>query len=109
MRNVTLIFRGVGNNCKHQVLVNIYDNNQLICSRHTKNGSLDVCLDCNKSYLIRASIMSYSLINSFYVDSNTSSLVFNFCINNRYIIFTLRDSYYNLPIESGELILWQSQ
>ncbi len=112
MNNVTFYFNGVTNNPLYQVKVNIYDNNKLICSGTTKNGCICFCLVNNKAYIIEARLLGYYLCTSFYVNNNINNLYFNInCnyINNRIITFKLTDSFYNMPIESGELILWQSQ
>ena len=110
MKNVTLIFKGVTDNPNYQVMVNIYDGNKLICSSRTVCGKVTFCLATNRAYNIQARLLGYNLNTSFYVGNNTCDIYFSFCCcnNRRIIIFTLRDYNYNLPIESGELILWQS-
>lgn len=112
MNNVTFYFNGVTNNPLYQVKVNIYDNNKIICSGTTKNGCISFCLVKNKAYIIEARLLGYYLCTSFYVNNNINNLYFNIncnSINYRNITFILRDSYYNLPIERGELFLWQRQ
>ena len=112
MNNVTFHFNGVTNNILYQVKVNIYDNNILVCSGTTIGGCISFCLVKNKAYIIEARLLRYYLCTSFYVNNNINDLYFNINCNyiyNRRIIFNLRDSYYNIPIERGELILWQKQ
>lgn len=58
-----------------------------------------------KVYKIIAIFNNTKLVTSFYVNDNYN-YYFTF---NRIIIFLLRDFYYNLPIERGELTLWQKQ
>ena len=110
MNNVTLIFSGITDNPCYQAYVNIYDGNKLIYSCYTINGRLSLILKVNRAYRIQARLLTSSLNTSFYVSNNTCELHFNFysCLS-RNIIFTLRDYFYNLPIERGVITLWQNQ
>ena len=109
MKNVKLKFYGLGYNEYFQATICIYDDNKLIYDGQTYNGLLCICLGQNKKYKIIAKSLNEALIRYIYVD-NIDNYYFFFnrsLINTMPITFTLKDYYYNLPIERGELILWQ--
>mgnify|MGYP007102103757 CR=1 FL=1 len=111
MNNITICFYGIGNNPLCQAEVKIYDKCDLIYCGKTKCGKINVCLKSNRAYRLKASILSNNINTPFNVFNDTCNLNFgvNNCNNIRNISFTLTDSYYGLPIERGELILWQRQ
>ena len=105
---VEFIFKGLGINDNNQANILLYDEfNNLIYDGQTYNGILKICL--NKTlyklivYLCNERIEKYIYINN-------NKYVFYFkrsIINNNSITLILTDYYYNLPIEKGELIIWQ--
>ena len=108
--NVRLKFYGLGINDNYQANVSIYNDDTLIYDGQTYNGELLVYLNPNTRYLIVAS--SYNdTINTYF--SLTGSDIYYFFFRRSYIsidrsiTFILKDYFYNLPIERGELILWQ--
>ena len=108
--NVKLKFYGLGINDNYQANVSIYEDGMLIYDGQTYNGELIICLNSNVRYRIIAT--SYGDIIDTYF-SLTGKDVYYFFFNrsfinkNQSITFILRDYFYNLPIERGELILWQ--
>ena len=111
MEKVKLIFKGVGLKDKNQVYVKIYDNNcNLIYEGNTFDGVLITFLESNKAYNMLAKFHQETIVATFYVGSCNNKYIFSFNrINNiRNITFLLTDFYYtNLPIERGDIILWQ--
>ncbi len=117
MQNIILRFYGLGYDNINQANVLIYDkNNCLIVNKKTYNNKLNLCLKTNQKYKLIAK-SNFGTINTyFYVNNylNTYSFIFNYAlINQNYkrssiITFLLTDYYYNnLPIERGNLLLWQ--
>ena len=88
-------------NNENIVNIFIYKKNKLIYKGITYNF-INICLDKNNVYKIKAISNNKMIITSFLVNKN--NYVFSF--NNNTITFTLRDIY-NYPIERGEIILWQ--
>ena len=72
----------------------------------TYNGYIDLVLEKNTIYKLIACFHGQRICRVIYVNSNL--YVFSF-IRNRTITFTLRDYYYNLPIERGTIVLWQNK
>ena len=106
MKNITIKFidYAMGN-----ISVTIYDGENIIYEGYTCNNKINLNLKECKAYRIVASSY-YGLLNSsFYVTSdNIYYFSINPVINNDSITFYLTDYYYdNLPIERGEIILWQ--
>ena len=110
MKKIKLIFIGLGYNNYNQACINIYDcNNKLIYKGITYNNEIELCLEECDVYKIVAISNSIKLVTSFFVNNN-SRYIFNLNINNNPITFILTDlNYKNLPIERGELLLWQKQ
>lgn len=107
---VKLKFNGLGINNKNQANILIYDNfGNLIYNGQTYNGILNICLNENCVYHLIANSCSDKIDTYFYV--NNYEYIFNFkrslIKQNNSITLLLTDYYYNLPIEKGELILWQ--
>ena len=107
-------FLGLGYNDYYQANIKIYDlNNKLIYEGKTYNSEIIIHLKKNKLYKLNATSLCETIKVCFYV-SNIDEYVFAFDrvkinINSmRNITFLLTDYYYNnLPIEKGELYLWQ--
>lgn len=110
MKKIKLIFLGLGYNSFNQACINIYDcNNKLIFEGKTYNNEIKLCLEECNVYKIVAISNSTKLVTSFIVNNN-SKYKFNLNISNNPITLILTDFYYeNLPIERGELLLWQNQ
>ena len=112
MKEITIRFNGLGCNKYYQANILIYDDfNNLVYSGQTYNGEIKLKLLKNKVYKMYADSLNEKLIISFYVKDN-NIYCFSFernVIRINSIIFLLTDYYYNLPIERGELILWQEQ
>lgn len=88
----------------NKVYVKIFDCNYIVYEGLVCNEK-ELCLEESKAYKITAISNNTKLVTSFYVNDN-NNYYFNL---NRIITLLLRDYYYNLPIERGELILWQKQ
>lgn len=111
MKEIKLKFLGLGYNEFYQANIVIYDSSDnLIYEGITYNGELEICLDANEAYKINAYSLN-EIINTYFYVSNLDNYIFIFdrakFIKNQKIIFLLTDYYYNLPIEKGELYLWQ--
>ena len=111
MKEITLIFTGLGINNINQADVLIYDlNNNLIINKKTFNGRVKVCLKEKSFYKVKA-ISCYETINkTFYTNQDiivfnySNSLVSNPIFNLK--TFYLTDyNYPNLPIMKGTIIL----
>ena len=86
-------------------LISIYDGCSLIYKNYY-NGLINICLDKNKVYKIVINTSLRTFIYSF-IASCHDRITFNIP-NNNIITFRLTDSnYLNLPIERGELLLWE--
>ena len=111
MKKILLKFNSLGLENYFQAYVKIYDkNNNLIYEGKTYNGELSVCLKKCQAYSLSANLYGLSLLSSFYVNNNDVYLFSFNSFNNETntITFLLTDSNYsNLPIERGELLLWQ--
>lgn len=114
---ITLNFIGTGINDEYQACIHIYDKNKkLLYHKKTYNGKIAVCLKENETYRLIATSYNEKLDKIFYIDKKTKSITFIFKRSIyippklRTIIFLLTDANYsNLPIEKGEMILWQKQ
>ena len=110
MNEITLIFIGTGYKERYQSYIEIYDlNNKLIYEGYTYNGCISICLKNNTYYKIKA-ILDNDILNGVIYTNQT---IYKFIFNRSYIpinitTFIVTDyNYNNLPIEKGELILWQ--
>ena len=109
MKKVKLKLYGLGMGNYLQADVKIYDSNcRLIYDGKTYDGEVSLYLEEDNCY----KVFFYSLgryINLwFYVSCSRYCYSFSFNEINNNIIFLLTDYYYdNLPIEKGDLILWQ--
>ena len=110
MKEINLKFIGLGINDMYQADIIIYDIfGNVVKKCHTYNAHTKVCLKKNCYYKVVA-IMKFSKLERFiYINNNdTYYFVFNHAyINNRQrvITFYLRDYFYNLPIERGNLYI----
>ena len=110
MKEISLVFTGLGINNINQADVLVYDlNNNLICKRKTYNGKVLLCLKEKCFYKIIA-ISSYETIyKTIYI--NESRIVLNFSnslVNNNvhFITFYLTDyNYPKLKIMKGTITL----
>ena len=117
MKNIYLRFVGLGYRNINQANVFVYDEyNNVICNKKTYNGYIKVCLNTNKKYRVYVVSLSEVINSYFYVTNYNTNYIFAFprskCINtmvSRPITFLLKDYYYNLLIEKGNMILWQKQ
>ena len=110
--NITLNFLGLGYNNINQADVLIYDEfNNLVYNKKTYNNKLNICLKRNKIYRVEAFSLNDRISTTIYINNNNYCFQFNRSIineNSDSITFLLTDYYYdNLPIERGEIILWQ--
>lgn len=114
MKKIILKFIGTGIGDKYQACVNIYDTyGNLILKKKTYNGILDINLKENIVYKLVATSCTDTIKTSFYVNKCSKEYIFIFSRSIlssglRTITFLLEDANYNnLPIEKGEIILWQ--
>ena len=106
--NIRIKFLGV----IYQVDVAIYDENDgLIYSGQTSYGYVDMALKPKRVYKLIATMPYDKLTTYFYVDKNkTYCFMFPslYMSNSNNVTLFLTDYFYpNLPIERGEIILWQ--
>ena len=109
MRNVILKFLGVGYNDYYQADVIVYNKfGNSVFNGQTYNGEINILLNTNQLYLLKATFLNYCICKCFIVKDKCKYV---FCFNNilpNTTTFLLTDYYYyNLPIETGELRLWQ--
>ena len=103
MKNIKLNF-----NCNN-IYVIIYDGNKKVYEGSICGSELYIKLEKCKAYRLVAYSYLGILKTSFFVN-NRDSYYFSFINRNNetLITFYLTDYYYkNLPIERGEIILWQ--
>ena len=107
---VNIKFIGLGYYSKYQANVKIYSDNCLIYDCDTYNGQISIDLTPHNIYRIESNFFNEKIIRYILVNRCEYIFVFNHAIYNRNTItFLLRDYYYNLPIEKGEIILWKRQ
>ena len=114
MKKLKFIGVGIKDNCQAHVI--IYDKySNIIYDGLTYNGILNISLKNNRAYKLIATTNNDIISTIFYVTYNKCEykFIFNRSIYNNpsnIITFLLTDyNYNNLPIEKGELILWQNQ
>lgn len=113
IKKVSLKFIGTGINNIMQASVDIYHNNNLVYSKKTYNGNLEVFLEEGNPYKIIAKTSKDTLSGAFYVSANNLNFVFIFSssiyrTDIKTITFLLTDANYNnLPIQEGEMFIWQ--
>ena len=104
----TLRFIGTGYNNYYQAHIKIFNNNELVYEGKTYNGKLNICLKEGAVYKIEVYFLNKE-IYYLYVSKNN---IYTFILNHtlyKTITISLVDFYYNLPIEKGEIFLWQRQ
>ena len=118
MKEITLIFAGLGYDNINQAYVEIYDiNNNLILKNNTYNGRITICLKTNDYYKVKVYSLNEILNTIFYLNNYKDKYFFALKratisnnTNTRTITLLLTDFYYeNLPIEKGSLIIWQKK
>ena len=111
IKKVILKFIGTGIKDKYQACVNIYDTcGNKIHENKTYNGKLVLNLEENTVYKLVAKSYNEEIRTAFYVTEKRKKYIFFFnrSIVRRTITFLLTDAnYYNLPIEKGDMFLWQ--
>ena len=117
MKKVVLRFIGTGVGNKCQAYTRVYDKcGKIIFEGKTYDGYLTLYLEKNAVYRLFALSYGDAVINVFYVNNSDEKYIFYFRrslrkYDNPYpkpITFLLSDvNYYNLPIEKGEMVLWQ--
>lgn len=109
MKEIMIRFNGLGyyNICQANII--LYDNlNNIVYSGQTFNGKIKIKLRNNTLYRMVASIDNEIIDTYIYIRNNNYCFSFKRnIIEYSSITFILMDYYYNLPIERGELILWQ--
>ena len=102
----TINFLGVGNNKLCQANVKLYCKGKKIFEGRTCNGKISIELPPNQGFRLLATYCGMVINTSIY--TNTCKYTFSFNqISTNTVIFSLRDEYYNIPIERGQIILWQ--
>jgi len=111
MKEVTLKFIGTGYKDIYQANIKIYDmNNKLIYDCYTYNGYINIYLKECCYYKVNATLNDEILNGAIYINKDMYTFIFNrsYISNSTITTFILTDyNYNNLPIEKGELILWQ--
>ena len=112
IKKVTIKALGIGQSKKYQADIAIYNrNNNMVFRGKTNNGILKLSLQENEVYRLEATLLNEKTCIVFISkDSLIEFRLKNNMINNsnsRNVIFLLSDYYYSLPIEKGEIILWQ--
>lgn len=104
-----LKFIGAGCNDKYQVKVKIYCNSKKIYEGITYNGIIKVDLKEGNIYKVKAYFLNEKINTYLYVTKKCKyTFIFTHALyNSRTITISLVDLYYNLPIERGEIFLWQ--
>lgn len=102
---INIKFIGLGINNNYQALVRIYDSdNNIVFDGVTYNGEIDVVLSKYSTYKLEARFFNEYIESYMYITKSKYVFIFNHSIyNRRTITFSLRDYYYNLPIERGEI------
>ena len=102
---IKLKFIGSGYKSKYQVIYKLYNNEETYEGK-TYNGEVEIPVKPHKIYKLHAKFLNEVINTSIY----TNTLKYIYVLNNmirRPIILSLKDYYYNLPIEKGEIIFWQ--
>ena len=108
---IKIKFYGLGYDDICQANVSIYDGYNLVYNGTTYNNELEICLKECKKYKLVATSCGETIIRYFYVSEMYEYIFFfsrSILKTNGPITFILTDYYYdNLPIERGNIILWQ--
>ena len=104
---IKIKFLNLGLNNEYQAYVKIFDGDEVICCGFTYNGEIELYLKMHKAYRLEAFFSLNKISTSFYTNTDKYIFIFNEKKYINTVTFSLRDYYYNLPIEKGEIILWQ--
>lgn len=104
----TLRFIGTGYNNYYQAHIKIFNNDELIYEGITYNGRINICLKEELIYKIEAYLFNKETYYIYINKNNIYTLILNHALYKT-ITILLVDYYYNLPIEKGEIFLWQRQ
>lgn len=109
IKNITIKVLGLGNNKNIQAKIYIYSNNKCIYECITNNAVINIELCNNEVYKIKAILLNQKIEKIIFINNYTNIyyLTFNLFKQQNNTFLLLKDYYYNLPIERGELILWQ--
>jgi len=115
IKKITLRFVGLGYQNKYQAKVMVYDiNNQLVFDGKTYNGEVTLSVCKNQGYRIVAKFFQEVICMNIYVNEFVHCYVIPFshvisnALEENTVNFLLTDQNYDgLPLERGELILWQ--
>ena len=108
MKKIQLLFYGLGYYNINQATVRIVKEKEPIWIGETYSGRVTICLEEEQAYTLIATSNRKRIQLVFYVDKKRKKYYFFFPIITYSITFHLTDSnYQNLPIEKGEIILWQ--
>lgn len=106
--NIDILIAPLGILDNSQAHVKVYDKDEVIFEGDTYNGHINLCVKPKSVYKLVAYFRGQKICRVFYTNSYRFMFNFNTRIN-RTVIFSLRDYYYNLPIERGELFLWKNR
>ena len=109
---VKIKFLGVGYNDFYQASVIIYDKKMnKVFEGETYNGIIKVHLRKNEIYIIKATFNGQTFCSPLIFKNTNIQVIPFFSIQNEErlntVTFLLTDYWYNLPIERGEIMLWQ--
>jgi hypothetical protein len=104
-------FAGLGIENEYQAYVKVYDGDELVFEGFTVNGEVCLHLKKNKVYRVWAKFFDEVINTSIYTSDCDYVLFFEHSIlepplEPQTVTFLLRDFYYDIPIERGEIILW---
>ena len=106
MKKINICFLGI-NPHNNPLVIKIYDKGKLIYNCKEKVNKISLCLKENKKYKLDACFYGFKLQRNFFVGSSCNYI---FAFQNSYykpiqsnITLYLKDYYYNLPIERGEM------
>lgn len=103
-----LKFFGLGARNAYQASVKLFSHGKLVFDGMTYDGK--ICIDNlhDDLYFLEATFLNEKIKTPIYLSCDNYCFFFEHSyFSNRIITFTLLDYFYNLPIEEGELILWQ--
>ena len=106
IKKTIIKFLGIGNDNRYQVNITIYDSKcNIVYKGRTKNGVLEVNLIRTQVYKLEATFLNEEIWIPFIPQDKLMLRLQNNLTHN--ITLLLSDYYYNLPIEKGEITLWQ--
>ena len=113
IKKISIKFIGAGYKNNNQVKVKIYDTyNNLVFQGNTYDSKLSVSLKTNNVYIVKARFINEKTCIPIYTSNDNFTFILNHNIisnseQSGTVTFLLTDYYYNLPIEKGEILLWQ--